>query len=267
MQDTILVVDDERDIVRLVEYNLLEEGYRVITAMNGQDALKMATEHRPNLIILDLMLPGMDGREVCKILKKQSETEHIPVIILSAKASEVDRVIGFELGCDDYVVKPFNTRELILRVKAVLRRMNPPDDTSEIINIADLRIDTSRHQIALGGKHIDLTPTEFKLLLYLIRRKDRVQTREILLNQVWGLSSSEVDTRTVDTHVRRLRQKLGHLDYTIKTVRSLGYIFKPPLGGLVGGPGYKFVGEVDDNQDEVDAPGESQTEDALPQEE
>ena len=249
MRETILIVDDERDIVRLLEYNLMEEGFHVISAMNGQDALKTAMEQRPNLIILDLMLPGMDGREVCKILKRQAETEHIPIVILSAKASEVDRIVGFELGCDDYVVKPFNTRELILRVKAVLRRMNPPDDTSETIRIADLEIDTAKHVVSLGDRMIDLTPTEFKLLVYLIRRRDRVQTRDILLNQVWGLSSSEVDSRTVDTHIRRLRQKLGHLDYTIKTVRSLGYIFKAPQGGLVGGPGYKFVGEVDDQAD------------------
>ncbi|MCA9423981.1 MAG: response regulator transcription factor [Candidatus Omnitrophica bacterium] len=249
MRETILVVDDERDIVRLLEYNLLEENFKVATALTGQDALKLASETRPDLIILDLMLPGIDGREVCKTLKRQPETDHIPIIILSAKASEVDRVIGFELGCDDYVVKPFNTRELILRVKAILRRMNPPDDTSEVIQIADLTINTAKHQVRLSGEIVDLTPTEFKLLVYLIRRKDRVQTREVLLNQVWGLSEDEVDTRTVDTHVRRLRQKLGHLDYTIKTVRSLGYIFKPPASGLVGGPGYKF--EDEDEEEEL----------------
>lgn len=253
MKETILVVDDEKDIVRLLEYNLVEENYKVITALNGHDALRLASEARPNLIILDLMLPGIDGREVCKALKRKSETDHIPIIILSAKASEVDRVIGFELGCDDYVIKPFNTRELILRVKAILRRMNPPDDTSDILQIADLTINTSKHQVRLAGEIVDLTPTEFKLLVYLIRRKDRVQTREVLLNQVWGLTEDEVDTRTVDTHVRRLRQKLGHLDYTIKTVRSLGYIFKPPASGLVGGPGYKFEeeGEEDDDFDSI----------------
>ncbi len=251
MRETILVVDDERDIVRLLEYNLVEENYKVITALNGQDALRLASEARPDLIILDLMLPGIDGREVCKTLKRQAETDHIPIIILSAKASEVDRVIGFELGCDDYVVKPFNTRELILRVKAILRRMNPPDDTSEMIQVADLTINTAKHQVRLSGDIVDLTPTEFKLLVYLIRRKDRVQTREVLLNQVWGLTEDEVDTRTVDTHVRRLRQKLGHLDYTIKTVRSLGYIFKPPASGLVGGPGYKFDSEDEDEFEEA----------------
>lgn len=240
MQELILVVEDERDVLRLIEYNLLEEGFRVITAMSGQDALKMTMEHRPNLVILDLMLQGMDGREVCKTLKKQTDTSHIPVIILSAKASEVDRIVGFELGCDDYVVKPFNHRELILRVRALMRRMNPPEDTSDSITIVDLKIDTARHMVTLGGRQVDLTPTEFKLLIYLIRRKDRVQTREVLLTQVWGLSPTEVDSRTVDTHVRRLRQKLGHLDYMIKTVRKVGYIFKPPMSGLVGGPGYKF---------------------------
>lgn len=259
MKETILVVDDEKDIVRLLEYNLVEENYKVITALNGHDALRLASEARPNLIILDLMLPGIDGREVCKALKRKSETDHIPIIILSAKASEVDRVIGFELGCDDYVIKPFNTRELILRVKAILRRMNPPDDTSDILQIADLTINTSKHQVRLAGEIVDLTPTEFKLLVYLIRRKDRVQTREVLLNQVWGLTEDEVDTRTVDTHVRRLRQKLGHLDYTIKTVRSLGYIFKPPASGLVGGPGYKFE-EEDEEDDDFDSISETVSE-------
>jgi two-component system phosphate regulon response regulator PhoB len=240
MQDLILVVDDERDVLRLIEYNLLEEGYRVLTAMSGPDALNLAHENHPSLIILDLMLPGLDGREVCRALKRQAETAHIPILILSAKASEVDRIVGLELGCDDYVVKPFNHRELLLRVRAILRRMNPAEDTADTIEVADLRIDTARHQVTLSDRQVDLTPTEFNLLVYLIRRKDRVQTREILLGQVWGLSPTEVDNRTVDTHVRRLRQKLGHLEYLIKTVRKIGYIFKPPVAGLVGGPGYRF---------------------------
>lgn len=243
MQELILVVDDERDVVRLVEFSLLEEGYRVLTAMNGTDALRMAQEHRPNIIVLDLMLPGLDGREVCKALKKNPETSDMPIIVLSAKASEVDRIVGLELGCDDYVVKPFNNRELLLRIRAVLRRMNPPENTGEMIEIADLRIDMAKHQVTLGDRIIDLTPTEFKLLTYLIRRKERVQTREALLSQVWGLSPSEVDSRTVDTHVRRLRQKLGHLDYLIKTIRKVGYIFKPPTSGLVGGPGFRMESE------------------------
>lgn len=235
MQDLILVVEDERDVLRHIENDLLEEGFRVITAMSGQEALRLASEHRPNLIILDLILPGMDGRQVLKTIRRQAETSHIPVLILSARASHEDRVIGFELGCDDYMVKPFNQRELVLRVRAILRRMNPPENTSDIIQVADLQIDMAKHAVTLSGEVLELTPTEFKLLTYLIRRKERVQTRENLLTQVWGLSPSEVDSRTVDTHVRRLRQKLGHLDYMIKTVRKVGYIFKPPTTGLIGG--------------------------------
>ncbi len=270
MQELVLVVDDERDVLRLVEYNLLEEGFRVVTAMTGRDALKITSE---NLIILDLMLPDMDGREVCRALKKKTETDHIPIIILSAKASDVDRVVGFELGCDDYVVKPFNYRELILRVKAILHRMNPPADTSGVIQIADLIIDTIKHQVSLAGRPIRLTPTEFRLLVFLVRRRGQIQSRETLMREIWGrVPRQERERRTVDTHIRRLKMKLGLLEYMIRTERKerprkprdedetgdfgdaaladekstegsdrpYGYVFTPPVEGVVGGPGFRF---------------------------
>jgi two-component system, OmpR family, phosphate regulon response regulator PhoB len=286
VQELVLVVDDERDVLRLVEYNLLEEGFRVITAMTGRDALKLTTEHRPNMIILDLILPDMDGREVCRALKKKSETDHIPIIILSAKASDVDRVVGFELGCDDYLVKPFNYRELILRVRAILRRMNPPADTSGVIQIADLVIDTIKHQVTLAGRPIRLTPTEFRLLVFLVRRRGQVQSRETLMREIWGrVPRQERERRTVDTHIRRLKMKLGLLEYMIRTERKerprrlrdedepgdlgddslasdknadgsdrpYGYVFMPPVEGVVGGPGFRF----DPSQEDLPGEGES----------
>jgi len=290
VQELVLVVDDERDVLRLVEYNLLEEGFRVITAMTGRDALKMTTEHRPNLIILDLILPDMDGREVCRALKKKAETDHIPIIILSAKASDVDRVVGFELGCDDYMVKPFNYRELILRVRAILRRMNPPADTSGVIQIADLVIDTVKHQVSLSGRPIRLTPTEFRLLVFLVRRRGQVQSRETLMREIWGrVPRQERERRTVDTHIRRLKMKLGLLEYMIRTERKerprklreedeanlpgeeglldeknsdgsdrpYGYVFTPPVEGVVGGPGFRFDSLQDLQPDTPETPEEN----------
>jgi two-component system phosphate regulon response regulator PhoB len=259
MKETILVIDDEKDVLRLVEYNLLEEGFRVMTAMTGKDALALMSEHRPNLILLDLILPDMDGFDLCKSLKKNPESEHIPVIILSAKARDVDRVVGFELGCDEYIVKPFNHRELVLRVRAILRRMNPPIDTSGIIQVADMMIDTINHQLSIGSRPIELTPTEFKLIVFLVRRKGQIQSRDTLLRQVWGQDPEEVDIRTVDTHVRRLRQKMGHLEYLIRTRRKprmgedkpYGYIFRAPMEGI------RTLAQIqEEEEEELQAPEE-----------
>lgn len=235
MQPTILLVDDDHDTVRLLEYHLLGEGFNVLSTATGQDALRIAEEYHPDLIILDLVLLGIDGKEVCKILKTQPETEHIPILILSARASETDRIIGFELGCDDYVPKPFNTRELILRVKALLRRMNPPSDTSEVLRVGELTIDTTRHAAFLDGHPINFTPNEFKLLVHLVRRRNRVQTRNIILSQVWGHSIPSMDTRTIDTHIRRLRVKLGPMGNLIRTVPKVGYIFETDQEPLLEG--------------------------------
>lgn len=224
-REKILVVEDEEDILNLVDYNLRQGGFQVIRAVDGETALDLARQKPPDLIILDLMLPGMDGTEVCKILKHEEATRRIPIIILSAKGEEIDRVLGLELGASDYVTKPFSPREFILRVKAVLQRNLPQDESRELIQVGDLAINIAEHEAWVKGKPIDLTHTEFKLLLYLVKNRGRVQDRETLLNAVWGYDSM-VYGRTVDTHTRRLRVKLGSLGGSIETIRGIGYRFK-----------------------------------------
>ena len=218
----ILVADDETDVLHLVTTNLKNAGYTVIKAEDGLVALTKARETRPDLIVLDLMLPELSGLEVCKVLKKEPGTAHIPIIMLTAKAEEVDRIVGLELGADDYLTKPFSPRELVLRIKSVMRRGREATETTEQISLGDIQIDRARYEITIAGESVDFTATEFKLLTVLMERRGRVQSRDTLLNDVWGYESA-IDTRTVDTHVRRLREKLGDSAHCIETVRGFGY--------------------------------------------
>ena len=224
MPETILIVDDEPDVSDLLVYNLQKAGYKTVTARDGSVALQKARDEVPSLILLDLMLPQMDGTEVCRHLKADSKTAHIPIIMLTAKAEEVDRVVGLELGADDYVTKPFSPREIALRVKSVLRRASGKATPAEILKFGDLTIDIAKHEVTLKGKVVDLTATEFKLLATLLERRGRVQSRDRLLTDVWGYEG-DVDTRTVDTHMRRLREKLGKASDYVETVRGVGYRF------------------------------------------
>jgi phosphate regulon transcriptional regulator PhoB len=224
MKSKILVVDDEPDVVHLIEYNLKAAGFDVISAADGEQALKKARSGNPDLIILDLMLPEVEGLEVCKILRRDVSTSAIPIVMLTAKASETDRVLGLELGADDYVTKPFSPRELVLRVKRLLRKEATEEKPTERLQIGELRVDVPRHEVTIRGKPIDLTATEFRLLTVLIQRRGRVQSREQLLRDVWEYDTL-IDTRTVDTHMRRLREKLGSAAKYLDTVRGVGYRF------------------------------------------
>lgn len=220
----ILVVDDEPDAVELIEFNLKNAAYDVVTAMDGAEALQKARAILPDLIILDLMLPEVDGLDVCKMLRRDLATAGIPIIMLTAKAAEIDRILGLELGADDYVAKPFSPRELVLRVKRLLRRGQTPETKADRIQNKDLCVDIPRHQATVKGKAVDLTATEFKLLTVLAQRRGRVQSREQLLRDVWEYDNL-IDTRTVDTHMRRLREKLGVAAKYLDTVRGVGYRF------------------------------------------
>lgn len=221
----ILIVEDERDVVDLLTLNLRKAGGFIIsTASDGATGLQKARTEKPAFIILDLMLPKMPGLEVCKILKTDPGTRHIPIMMLTAKAEEIDRIVGLEFGADDYVTKPFSPREVVLRIKAILRRGRGESD-EETVTAGAITIDPVRHQVSVGGKRVHLTSIEFKLLRTLLQRRGRVQARDRLLNDVWGYESV-IDTRTVDTHVRRLREKLGKAGDAIETVRSFGYRFQ-----------------------------------------
>jgi phosphate regulon transcriptional regulator PhoB len=224
MADTILIVDDEQDVLDLLVYNLQKAGFRITTARDGAAALQKVRDEMPSLIILDLMLPQLDGTEVCKQLKADSKTAPIPIIMLTAKAEEVDRVVGLELGADDYVIKPFSPREMVLRVKTVLRRASGKAAPAEVLKFADLTVNIAKHEVSHKGKVVELTATEFKLLAMLMERRGRVQSRDRLLTDVWGYEG-DVDTRTMDTHMRRLREKLGKAADYIETVRGVGYRF------------------------------------------
>ena len=224
MSETILIVDDEQDVLDLLVYNLQRAGYKTVAARDGAAALQKVRDEAPALIILDLMLPQLDGTEVCRQLKADPKTAHVPIIMLTAKAEEVDRVVGLELGADDYVTKPFSPREMVLRVKTVLRRASGKAAPTEVLRFGDISIDIPKHEVNHKGKVIDLTATEFKLLTTLMERRGRVQSRDRLLTDVWGYEG-DVDTRTVDTHMRRLREKLGKAADYIETVRGVGYRF------------------------------------------
>jgi two-component system phosphate regulon response regulator PhoB len=219
---TILVIEDEQDMAELVAFHLEKEGYLPLIANDGVSGLEQSQTATPDLILLDLMLPGISGIDICKVLRGSEKTAAIPIIMLTAKGEEIDRVVGFEVGADDYMVKPFNMRELLLRVRAVLRRTNSGDVAGKIIKIGLISIDSERHKVNIAGEEIFLTSTEFKLLLSLAERLGRVQSRERLLKDVWGISHIG-DTRTVDTHITRLRNKLGTVGNLIRTVRGYGY--------------------------------------------
>jgi len=219
----VLIVEDERDLAELLAYNLEKEGYQALVTGTGVEGLETARRELPDLILLDLMLPGMMGTEVCSALRHSDKTRGIPVLMLTARGDEIDRVVGFEMGADDYIVKPFSMRELMLRIRAILRRSSQePDTTERQITMGTIVIDCASHRVTVAGSEIELTSTEYKLLLYLAEHGGRVMKRELLLQDVWGYNFVG-DTRTVDTHVTRLRNKLGDAGEMIKTVRGFGY--------------------------------------------
>lgn len=223
--EKILIVEDDQNIAKLVKYNLEKSGYRCHITITGEEALDLLDAQPIDLVILDIMLPRMDGVETCKRIKKNERLAAIPIMMLTARGEEVDRVVGLELGAEDYVVKPFSPRELVLRVKTILRRGQPKDAGRDRISIGELTVDIPRHRVTVKGQEIVLTPMEFKLLTILLERKGRVQSREQLLSHVWQIEA-DVMTRTVDTHIKRLRQKLGKAGDDIETVRGLGYRFR-----------------------------------------
>ncbi|TBR19964.1 response regulator transcription factor [bacterium] len=227
MKEKILIVDDEKDIVKMLDYNLKKEGYRTVLVYDGEDALSFAKKEHPDIILLDLMLPGIDGLEVCKALKKEEKTSLIPIIMLTAKTQEADKVIGLELGADDYMTKPFGLKELLARIKAVLRRAKEKEKLPEIINVGSLVIDFSRIAVSLHNKPIELTAKEFELLTTLIKAKGRMLSRDYLLDTVWGFDQAmNIQTRTVDVHIRTLRKKLKAEAKRIVTVKNYGYRFE-----------------------------------------
>lgn len=224
-KSTILVVEDDVDILQLVAHNLKAADFNVLTAQEGYEALSVAKKHLPQLVILDIMLPGLDGFEVCKELRRSPTTRNIPILMLTAKGEEVDRIVGMELGADDYVVKPFSPRELMLRVRAILRRFAPEEPVITKWLRNGLAVDFEAHRVTVNDQQTNLTATEFRLLAELIRNVGKVMTRDKLLDKVWGYQFDGY-ARTVDTHIRRLRQKLGPYAEWIETVRGVGYRFR-----------------------------------------
>ena len=222
--ETILVVDDEEDVVNLVRYNLQKASYDVLTAVNGVDGLRLIRDSRPDVVVLDLMLPRMDGLSVCREVRGDPEVSHTPILMLTAKNQQKDRIKGLQDGADDYLTKPFSTRELILRVGAILRRSGAAD-SSTLVEFGGFRMDKSAFEFHLEGKRLDLTVTEFKLLALLIDQRGRILSRDKLLHEVWGYQNP-IDTRTVDTHMRRLRSKLEGASVKIETIRGEGYRFR-----------------------------------------
>jgi two-component system, OmpR family, phosphate regulon response regulator PhoB len=225
MSALILLVEDEKDLLATLSYSLEREGFRTRCAATAKEALARAAENPPpDLVVLDLMLPDLPGTEVCRMLRTSERTRHVPVLMLTARGEEIDRVVGFEVGADDYVVKPFSLRELALRIRAVLRRVSPQDvDAAKAFG--RLRVDAGAHRCWVDESEVTLTALEFKLLATLLERRGRVQTREMLLSDVWGFSP-DMTTRTVDTHVKRLRQKIGEAGRYIETLRGVGYRFR-----------------------------------------
>ena len=222
MSKHILIVEDEKDLSDTLEYNFKNAGYKVSMSLEGNKAISLATgKNNPDLVILDLMLPDISGLDVCKEIRSNPVSKNTPILMLTAKGEEVDRILGFELGADDYLVKPFRLRELTLRVAALLKR-NVPVESDENIILGDLNIDLAAHRVFLETNEVTLTAKEFDLLVHLARHNGRVQTRDYLLEQIWGYSS-DVTTRTVDTHIKRLRSKIGSFGNLIETVRSIGY--------------------------------------------
>ena len=227
MKEKILIVEDEKDIIKMLEYNLKKEGFRTISAYDGEDAIDLAMREHPDIVLLDLMLPGIDGLEVCKSLKAQNKTKGIPIIMLTAKSQESDKILGLELGADDYVTKPFSPRELLARIKAVLRRIKEKDKLPELVRIGELTVDFSKIGVSVKGKPAELTSKEFELLKTLLQAKGRVLSRDYLLDTVWGFDHAlEIQTRTVDVHIRTLRKKLKSEAKSIITVKNYGYRFE-----------------------------------------
>jgi len=220
----VLVIEDEEDLQQILDYNLRQSGCEVSSAMRGREGLRLAAQQPHDLVILDLMLPDMAGTEVCKALKADPKTRQVPVLMLTAKGEEIDRVLGFELGAEDYVTKPFSVRELMLRVQAILRRTTAPRGDTQLFEFGTLRVDRAAHRVWVQNAEVELTALEFRLLTTLADRKNRVQTRAVLLDDVWGIKM-DVATRTVDTHVKRLREKLGVAGEYVETVRGVGYRF------------------------------------------
>lgn len=225
MKAKILVVDDEPDALEVIGFKLREAGFAPVFATDGTKALAAVRADRPDLVVLDLMLPEIDGLEVCKILRRDPATVSIPILMLTAKAAEMDRVLGLELGADDYVTKPYSPRELVLRIRKLLKRAQASEEPGEIVRIGPIEIDIPRHVATVDGDGVTLTATEFNLLALLAKRRGRVQTRERLLQDVWGYETA-IDTRTVDTHMRRLREKIGAAADYLETIRGVGYRFK-----------------------------------------
>jgi two-component system phosphate regulon response regulator PhoB len=229
--ERILLIEDEPDIAEVLQYNLEKEGFAVETARRGDSGLAAIRRETPDLVLLDLMLPGMDGLELTRLLKRDGGTARVPIVMLTARSEEVDRIVGLELGADDYISKPFSPREVVLRVKAVLRRHQPEpaeeeDGEPDLLSVGGIQLDVAGHQLRIGGEEIPLTATEFRLLRLLIERAGRVQTRGQLLTDVWGYAE-DIDSRTVDTHIRRLRRKLGSEADRIETVIGVGYRLRP----------------------------------------
>ncbi|MCE2863041.1 MAG: hypothetical protein RIR76_1482 [Verrucomicrobiota bacterium] len=225
MKPKILLVDDEPDALEVLGFRLREAGFAPILAKDGARAITAARDERPALIVLDVMLPEVDGLEVCKILRRDPATAGIPVLMLTARAAEMDRVLGLELGADDYVTKPFSPRELVLRIRKLLARAKAAEEPVAHLRFNELEIDAARHAVTVSGRAVELTATEFRLLEILVRRRGRVQTRDRLLQDVWGYENP-IDSRTVDTHMRRLREKIGVASDYLETIRGVGYRFR-----------------------------------------
>ena len=221
-ESTVLVIDDEKDLLELVRYNLEKEHLSVIVASDGRSGLEIAQRHKPDLILLDLMMPGMNGLEVCQRLRGDTRTSRIPVLMLTAKAEESDKVVGLEMGGDDYVTKPFSVRELVARVRALLRRTSMPADEGEVLRRGELTIDSARHVVTYGGERVSLTATEFRILHFLASRRGRVLSRDDIIEGALGRDSAVID-RTIDVHITSLRKKLGPGGWMIETVRGFGY--------------------------------------------
>lgn len=225
MTRSIAVVDDEEDIVDLITHHLEKEKFKVEPFYDGESILEYVKKNKPDLIILDLMLPGIDGLEVCKFLKKDEQTSSIPIIMLTAKSTEADKIVGLELGADDYITKPFSPRELVARVKTVLRRLESKQQQAKVIDVDDLIVDLSKYLVTINQKKINLTTTEFKLLSVLISRPGWVFARQQLLDAIWEYDRVVLD-RTIDVHIRNLRKKLGRYGKYIKSMRGVGYKFE-----------------------------------------
>jgi DNA-binding response OmpR family regulator len=221
--EKILVVEDEKDLLKLLKYNLEKDGYRVVTAVNGEVGLNLFQKEKPDLVLLDVMLPKLDGFEFCRVVRKDSRT---PIIMLTAKVEEMDRVLGLELGADDYVTKPFSVRELLARIRAILRRSTAPPETKAVVRAGELEVDLERYTVQVKGKPAKLSSKEFEFVKCLIQAQGKVLTRDQLLEKVWGYDSSmNLDTRTVDQHIARLREKLGAEAARVVTIKNVGYRF------------------------------------------